>query len=159
MKIIFLDIDGVLNSASSCLALGGYPQARSYPGGGHWELFDPIACAVLRKIVGTTGANCVLSSTWRSMGAVYVAQLAQHLRVPIVGVTRCDKGDEPRGEQIDDWLVEHPEVSRYIIIDDNSDMLPHQEEFFVHVNGAYGLGYDHFIKSVRLLGENNEVNC
>jgi hypothetical protein len=31
-----------------------------------------------------------------------------------------------RGEEIKAWLHQHPEVTRYAIVDDDSDMLPEQ---------------------------------
>lgn len=62
MKIIFLDIDGVLNSHASCSALGGVPwPMKPY----NWGFFDRVAVGLLRKAVNQTGAVCVLSSSWR----------------------------------------------------------------------------------------------
>jgi hypothetical protein len=34
-----------------------------------------------------------------------------------------------RGEEIAAWLAAHPEVELYAILDDHSDMLPHQPHF------------------------------
>lgn len=54
MKIIFLDFDGVLNSASYC-------RLHREPG----VLLDPTRMALLRRIIETTGAEIVLSTSWK----------------------------------------------------------------------------------------------
>ena len=38
-------------------------------------------------------------------------------------------GGSIRGEEIDEWLRLHPYVKKYAIVDDDSDMLPHQPLF------------------------------
>ena len=53
MKVIFLDIDGVLNSAST-------PNPRSFP-----YIVDDSPLGRFRELVRKTGATVVLSSTWR----------------------------------------------------------------------------------------------
>ncbi|MDE6189696.1 MAG: hypothetical protein K2G37_05375, partial [Clostridia bacterium] len=56
MKIIFLDIDGVLNSRA-------YDRLRD------WNILsdiDETRLPLLKKLVDTTGAKIVLSSTWRA---------------------------------------------------------------------------------------------
>ena len=37
-------------------------------------------------------------------------------------------------KEIDKWLSEHPEVDKYVILDDDTDMLPKQISFFVKTN-------------------------
>src|SRR5690348_10404441 len=53
MKVIFLDIDGVLNSAST-------PNPRKFP-----YIVDDRLLARFKELVRRTGATVVLSSTWR----------------------------------------------------------------------------------------------
>ena len=55
MKIIFLDIDGVLNVI---------PQGRDEYG----AIFHPEFVANLKHIIDKTGAKLVISSTWRMSG-------------------------------------------------------------------------------------------
>ena len=40
-----------------------------------------------------------------------------------------------RGKEIDAYLDEHPEIENYVIIDDDSDMEPHQLNNFVMTSG------------------------
>ncbi|ARP53658.1 hypothetical protein ALFP_1771 [Alcaligenes faecalis] len=152
MKVIFLDIDGVLNSNRSAKALGGMP----WPGKAKdrdWHLFDPVAVGLLQKACEETGAVCVLSSSWRmGMDSQDVSQLAERLGVRIVGLTRDTSYSEPRGDQIADWLSDHPEVSRYAIVDDDADMLDEQKEFFVKTSFREGLLFEHYMRLVSILG-------
>lgn len=152
--VIFLDIDGVLNSVRSCVALGGYP----FPGGPgrkdrDWHKFDAVAVGLLRNAIEKTGAVCVLSSSWRlGLDEVELNDLAAFLGVPIIGMTRSTLGREKRGEQIRDWLSDHPEVSRWAILDDDSDMLPDQMRAFVKVKNEEGFTYAQYKRLVYLLG-------
>ena len=38
------------------------------------------------------------------------------------------------GKEIDDWLSKHPYVTRYVILDDDTDMEEHQLPFFIKTN-------------------------
>lgn len=147
MKIIFLDIDGVLNSFRSCAAFGAYP----WPDRG-WDFFDNVAIGLLQRVVEKTNASCVLSSSWRlGMDSEELNQLAGRLGVPIIGKTRDTLRTERRGEQIQDWLDGHPGVTHYVIVDDCGDMLRSQKRFFVKVDPNNGLSYENHIKMIRIL--------
>lgn len=62
-KIIFLDIDGVLNTKY------WYNQmSRSTPKDKYGYAFDPNAVANLKRIIDETGADIVISSSWKSLG-------------------------------------------------------------------------------------------
>lgn len=152
MKVIFLDIDGVLNSLRSCVALGGYP----FPGRSKerdWHLFDEVAVGLLRRAVRKTGAVCVLSSSWRlGMDVPELKDLADRLGVPIIGKTRDTYGSERRGPQIRDWLLSNPEVDRYAILDDDSDMMPEQMPYFVKVFYDEGFSYAQHKQLIDVLG-------
>lgn len=150
MKVIFLDIDGVLNSERSCMALGGYP----HPWPAHqqdWHLFDPVAVALLGRAVKATDAVCVLSSSWRVL-LPSLSSLGECLGVPIIGKTRQTQGNEPRGQQIQDWLDEHPEVTQYAILDDSTDMLEYQAERLVRVPPGNGVTLLNYLELLTLLG-------
>ena len=53
MKVIFLDIDGVLNCKST-------PNPRKFP-----YIVDPALLARFKGLLDRTGAEVVLLSTWR----------------------------------------------------------------------------------------------
>lgn len=130
MKVIFLDIDGVMNC---------------YVQGFNWEVRKDRVPMIhddlverLNRIVAETGAYLVLSSTWR---------LASdwHDTMNKAGITDRWLGRTPRkprptgasfewcerGKEIWEWLRRHgsKDVTRFCILDDDSDMLPHQKHF------------------------------
>lgn len=129
IKVIFLDIDGVLNVI---------PQGNDRFG----AIFHEHFVDNLKRIIDVTGAKIVISSTWRMgnglEGMIEMWKL-RNLPGEVVGITPnlfvnfnttlC------RGKEIDAYLKDHPEVSNYVIIDDDSDMEPHQLENFVMTSG------------------------
>lgn len=135
MKVIFLDIDGVLNCQATA------QRHRGVIG------IDPYLVAIFNRIIFATEASIVLSSTWR-----LAEQWRQEVRSQVmdfIDITprhpkECGNDtDEPfcnrRGCEIEIWLKQHPEVERYAIIDDDSDMLPEQLPNFFKTTWQEGL--------------------
>ncbi|HEY7300956.1 MAG TPA: HAD domain-containing protein [Xanthobacteraceae bacterium] len=108
MKIIFLDIDGVLNCKQT-------PNPRKLP-----YIVDPELVARLRRVIASTGAQVVLTSTWRYDPAGLFS--ARHWGVPFIDVTP-DLPHEPRCSEICSWLRDNPTVRRYAVLDDEDDGL------------------------------------
>mmetsp|Transcript_88738 Transcript_88738/g.228896 ORF Transcript_88738/g.228896 Transcript_88738/m.228896 type:complete len:476 (-) Transcript_88738:87-1514(-) len=99
--VVFLDVDGVLHS------LFGE------------DLFRDSCCSVLEHIVRLTGADIVLSSTWRTEVAKInvLNQVLQQWNIPTIS-DRTKELNTPREIEICEWLDRHPEVTRWIVIDD-----------------------------------------
>jgi hypothetical protein len=108
MKVIFLDIDGVLNCRNT-------PNPRKFP-----YVIDKGLLARFMQLLQTTGALVVLTSTWRYDPAGIFS--AKHYGIPFIDVTP-DMPHEPRCKEILEWLRQHPEVTRYVVIDDEDDEL------------------------------------
>jgi hypothetical protein len=108
MKLIFLDIDGVLNCKKT-------PNPRKFP-----YVIDSELLVRFRRLLERTGASVVLSSTWRYDPAGIFS--AKHYGVPFIDVTP-DMPGEPRCKEILEWLRSKPEVTRYAVIDDEDDEL------------------------------------
>jgi hypothetical protein len=108
MKVIFLDIDGVLNCHKT-------PNPRKFP----YVIGDGLL-ARFRQLIERTGASAVLSSTWRYDPAGIFS--AKRYGVPFIDITP-DMPNEPRCKEILEWLRNHPEVTRYVVIDDEDDEL------------------------------------
>jgi hypothetical protein len=150
-KVIFLDIDGVLNTGRwHCQAKGEELQDE------YGYKFDPKAVANLKRIVDETGADIVISSTWKSFGFSELEEMWKDRGLPgkLVGLTPNSVSDEMllevdidsielfhiRGAEIKEWLTKHGKrVSNYIIIDDMDNMLPEQQPHFVHTNPEVGI--------------------
>src|SRR3954447_6870901 len=84
MNVIFLDIDGVLNSDAT-------PNPRKFP-----YIVDVDPLAIFKDLVSRTGATVVLSSSWRTDPVGLVA--AKFYGVPFKdvcpdapGVSRCEE--------------------------------------------------------------------
>lgn len=128
MKVIFLDIDGVLN-----LCYEGRDQYGSF--------FHPHLVDNLRKIIEETGANIVISSTWRLSGLVIMKEMWEKRGLPgeVIGITpnfmSHYKTTLCRGKEIDAYLEKCPEIEKYVILDDDSDMESHQMNNFVMTSG------------------------
>lgn len=114
MKVIFLDIDGVLISERSHAAYGGK--------GGLMESGDPTAAALLRRLCREAPASLVVSSHWRSnwertRRLLTCHGLARYLH-PDPATPRLDG---PRAKEIEAWLGQHSEVAAHAILDDGKD--------------------------------------
>ena len=138
MKIVFLDIDGVMNSVRSMKEESASRKAGNPRRGrttSHW--FPPYHVQPLNRILDESGAKVVVSSTWRELYPL--AEIAHELESQGVrpglvidktptgaflpeGFSRTIYGCTPRGAQIAAWLAEHPEVTGFVILDDDADM-------------------------------------
>lgn len=141
MKVIFLDIDGVMNSTEEMIAL--YNQYGSSIDN---TLPSPAKCKLLKQLVDETGAKLVLSSSWRlSLNAIQkLIDLFEPYNLVLSGFT-CHEVDnkkfkntkyedikprhqhsigdfgtyiEDRGAEIAAWLLDHPTVETFVILDD-----------------------------------------
>lgn len=131
MKVIFLDIDGVLNVI---------PQGYDDFGG----IFHSNFVDNLRRIIDETGAVIVISSSWRFSGLTKMKEMWKFRNLPgkIIDVT-VDTGDLirqgkfefhdeiMRGHEIQEWIDKTPELENYLILDDDNDFLPNQLNNFV----------------------------
>lgn len=148
-KILFLDIDGVVLSGTALRETG---DNRYLP---------TAAIALVNEVLDRTGAVVVVSSTWRMHADC--RELLAH-----AGLTRLhDDWATPtgrqmvgslilgrtRGSEIQDWLDRHPEIERYAIVDDDSDMLDHQRNHFVQTQFLTGICDGHVEMLVDILGE------
>lgn len=126
-KVIFLDVDGVLNSWDT--------KTRNPLG---YIGVDQIYCQRLRDIVAATGAKVVLSSAWRhTPSALPYLWDACGPTVECIGETQYFPSRQ-RGDEIASWLTEHPCVDRFVILDDREDMSSVQDHL-VHTDESVGL--------------------
>src|SRR5262249_32755556 len=144
VRVIFLDIDGVLNSEAFALKLEEKHRQLGHTSETACDCFmlyshiDREAVARLNRLVDVTSAKMVVSSTWRKKFSVSELQErldAHGLVGEIVDVTpdgyTTDALREAlgygtrifRGHEIDFWLQQHTEVERFVILDDDSDMV------------------------------------
>jgi hypothetical protein len=151
-KIIFLDIDGVLNSVRSTVALG-----FEWPYTDEEKSLDPIAVGLLKSLCVKTDAKIVISSTWRQGRTKQdFLDIFAHYGwddFPIIGVT--PKMHTIRGTEIEYWLLNSREVEQYVILDDSDDMLASHMDNFVRVNLTNGLSLEDYVKALKILDPNH----
>lgn len=123
IRVVFLDLDGVLNNH-------GYLLAHSKDG---WDPngLDPKNIKQLNELLNWTGAKVVISSTWRlfhTLPHIETLLTAEGFEGEVIGKTPDLRG-RPRGEEIQAWLeTTDVDVERFVILDDDSDMgalMPH----------------------------------
>jgi hypothetical protein len=161
MKIIFLDIDGVLNCEDA------YKNGFCRKNDEYGQDFYPPSSNLLNQLIEETGAKVVVSSTWRHSGEKIMKEMWNHRKMAgeVIGVTPSMSfstmqfiidGKEVdfypcRGDEIKTWLnmngfsqcfwseefqqesIEKSGIENFIIIDDDSDFLYNQRQHFVHV--------------------------
>lgn len=165
MKIIFLDVDGVLNSDMGLVkALGLKPNEKiqvhhaakilnelsgaNYP-------FDEKCLENFKRLVDETDANIVVSSTWRLFESNRV-KLLETLRkydldTKIIGYTPYYHRDfMPRGYEIEGWLRENEFTGEFIILDD-VDNMEHLKPHLILTNALTGLTADDVDQGIKML--------
>ena len=151
MKVIFLDIDGVLNSSA-------YDRQRSRDDGN----IDRTRLLLVRTLVEKTGAKIVLSSSWREhwnknpdecdeIGKELISDFSS------AGLEIYDKtpkvGYLERSEEIRMWLSDNPGIEGFVIFDDNGYGWGDLSDNFVQTNYRIGRGLEqeHIDKALELL--------
>lgn len=146
MKVIFLDIDGVLVTKQSILA-----NRHIHP-----HDFDKDCVNVLNHILFETGAKIVISSTWRLFWNM--SELKEHFSKfgidpdVIIDITPDFNQSMARGLEIAWWLRNHSEVEDFVIIDDDNDM-HHLSLFLVQTNMDGGLRASHIEYILDMIGD------
>jgi len=177
MKVIFLDMDGVMNSWQSSYwykEMLGHKEEEwvNYRAedidkeddefSEYSKQLCPIACANLRSILEDyPDTRIVISSTWRRGRTIeWFNKLFKMFKIikedRVIGKTDVMPGEE-RGYEIEEWLKSTEEtVEEFVILDDDGDMGPYcNTPQFVQTDGK--VGFDYFAKEKvdRLFGKYN----
>ena len=141
MKIVFLDVDGVLNCKTTEDVIWRDKGKMGIRG------IDDSKVELLKKIIDSTGARIVVSSTWRinkvknifedyvcfedldekeyadnsrkkRTAYDYLKKKLAAFKLKIYDDTPDCGGIYSRGKEIHSWLKEHPEVVNFVILDD-----------------------------------------
>jgi hypothetical protein len=143
MKLIFLDIDGVMNHRTH------FVRSRQHQG----QEFSPLAVRNLREIIKATGAKIVLSSTWRKgLTAKGLKELFAwyDLDEYILGKTPV-LNDQIRGLEIQEYIKgSFQGIESFVILDDDADMgelLP----YLVQTSNTHGLTDEKREEAIKIL--------
>lgn len=157
-KIIFLDIDGVLNS------MDYFEQTKDCKG---YTEINPEKVKLLKEIIDRTGAEIVLSSTWRNLGKrknepehpmyTYLTDTLKEYGMEIVDHTPYIGQD--RTKEIKAWLDKQSDKDiRFVSLDDDFQKQKYDEvgigdclvrTSFYEKDG--GLRREHVEKAVEIL--------
>ena len=164
-NVLFLDIDGVLNTDRQhdrCVNLRIAPVDR------FGYAFDHESIANLKRIIEHTGACIVISSSWKMWGLDAMQELWANRNLPgkVIGITPNTVSDEMllsadldhmdipaiKGSEIKEWLLTYGSPdTHYAILDDFPDMLPEQESHFVQTNPTIGITKDDADRIITIL--------
>lgn len=110
MKVLFLDIDGVLNTPEMLTIENGY------------RYICPDRVKLIKKVVDATDCKIVLSSAWRTesreLNMVREALAKENLSLFSETPQCCEY---PRSTEIVTWLMYRENIDKYAVIDDFED--------------------------------------
>lgn len=143
MKVIFLDIDGVLNNHILLYHYG-------------FDYIDEGLVELLGSVVSATKADIVLSSTWRleDHSRNLVREALGRFGMSLFDWTTRIAGGH-RCEEIAEWLKRHPKVKKYAVVDDDPDAGCGVGKNFFMTDADVGLTDDIASKIIRHLGRKN----
>ena len=115
MKVVFLDIDGVLNSEDYVYSYREYGIA-----------IDPTRMVLLKQIIDETNAKIVLSTSWREHWektpnecgkiGLQINNIFSQYNLEILDKTPNLR--TRREQEIWYWLNKHPQVKNFVVLDD-----------------------------------------
>lgn len=154
MKIIFLDIDGVLNSRA-------YDRQRNW---NEQTDIDETRLPFVKKIVDATGAKIVLSSTWREYwdkepekrqcDGIYIDNTFAKYGLEIYDKTPELGRYAERRDEVNAWLDgAQGTIESFVIIDDYRFGWAELSDNFVKTepNFVLGLEQEHAEKAIKIL--------
>lgn len=167
MKVLFLDVDGVLNCTYTFQRRNAAYEGQSKSPLTEDDLIWPMGhldeqiIPLLNPIVERTDCKIVVSSSWRLHSRF--TELGSWLKIKgfkypevIIDKTSCmPMMDNCRGEEIKEWLRKHPEVQQYVIIDDDGeDIIPVHPNNYIFTNGNEGLTNEKVEAVISILNQN-----
>lgn len=167
MKIIFLDIDGVLNHE----AFYKERYEKRYDEGAiahPYSEIDPKCVENLNTLCKESGAKVVISSTWRHSGLDYCKDVLEFhgFNGEIIDITphsRCNMS--LRGNEILQWIRDNHKLvgdyynfTEYVILDDDSDMLYWQRNNFLLIDRFVGLTMGDVFRAKKILNNGKILN-
>lgn len=128
MKVIFLDVDGVLNNEETFIKC----EKEYLATGKRIAKLDDVFVNRLAEIVNKTEAKIVLSSSWKTGWNKDISKCSKNCKdlistlkkygLEIFDCTEINRNGK-RQDEIKAWLSNHPYVNNYVILDDETTFL------------------------------------
>lgn len=118
------------------------------------NMLDPRAIVQLRKIVETTNAQIVLSSSWRWEKALRdkVHYQLRKKDIDFADTTTLQTDITlSRGREVEDYLYKHPEIEKYVILDDDPIQIESLSPHHVKTTFKYGLTREKAEEAIKIL--------
>jgi len=124
-KLVLLDFDNVINDEAHIKATSkAFPGVRTFSLDIGRAMIDPVRCARIQRICDATGAGIILVTGWRQWtGWENLAGLLRDhgITAPVVGAVGGVKmSGDLRAMASREYLDDHPEITRYVVIDDGT---------------------------------------
>ena len=152
-RICFVDYDGVVNTPM--WNTEGTVCSYGFPKQGKVNNFQAVQW--LSEACQKFGYDIVVTSTWRLEDNYKECLINGGLRKGIEVLGRTDRiRGVPRGTEIKKYIDAHPEIQYYVIVDDESDMLPEQMSHLIITNGDTGFNLSDFKKFEEIFKADNK---
>ena len=157
MKVVFLDVDGVINSLQFC------EKNKD-------EMIDRQGVALLKKLIEQTGAVIVMSSGWRLwFGDNMEPQMgdSQYLYNILIefGIELYDKTPDfstedirtkrtfshVKAKEISEWLKDKKNIESFIVLDDLDLKNEQINAHLVRIDGKIGITNDDVECAIKML--------
>ena len=178
MKIIFLDVDGVLNTSETYInMLNRYNKTKQVD-----IDIDEFRLEYLKTILDNTDAKVVLSSSWRggfikqnnkvvprSCKGKKLYNLLTKYNIELYDLTPNIYSDINREAQINYWLSSNNDIDNFIIIDDEPNLYNclinkliktskvKDNEMLMYMDDCIGLCEEHINQAIDMLNTKNKV--
>ena len=162
MKVIFLDIDGVLNSQDNAnslymdwMARNKHTKPYDYDGfkdgiykDKYGVMFDQRCVRWLQLLINYTDAKIIISSDWRKSGVFSIQQMLKERNLPgeVIATTSLLEDDRLCSIKI---LVSMNDFEQYVVLDD-IDLAPNEMRF-IKVDHNYGLNRINYLDALSIL--------
>lgn len=138
--VIFLDVDGVLNTKSTCV----YAPSGVYVG------VDEARIIILSNAMKQVCADgVILTSTWKNMRKededyIYLVNSLEKYGIKVIGKTEEERISQ-REEGILQYLKLHPEIEEFVILDDQHFGFDGYRKLWESYIDTLGRGIEHAI--------------
>ena len=170
-KYLFLDFDGVLNTAN-------YAKRLKREGIDLYDefgpMFDPMTIVNLIRIIEETGCKIVLSSSWRNEGFMRILALWKDRNLPgelfamtpvLLSTTYRDARNgeffsiperNAKALEINAWLEQTGKPCTYVILDDENVFFQSQQEHLVQTNEHDSLTFEKAQTAIEILNRESQ---
>lgn len=178
MKVIFLDVDGVLNTSET------YEKVyNKFKTTGILDIeIDEFRLEYLKRIIDKTDAKIVLSASCRNLfikendkiipistKGDKIYNLLNSYDIEIYDITPSSFNANDRELQINEWLSNNSGIDNFIIIDDEPNLFKElldrliktskvkDNEMLMNMDDCFGLSIEHISRAIEMLNQKKKV--